>query len=87
MDEDEPTNVRVIGPYVLEVTLADGRCARVDVEQELYGPAFEPLRDPSLFAQGKFDPEAGTVVWPSGADFSPEYLIEAALAASSRGPA
>lgn len=81
MDEDEIADVRPLAPYVLEVTLADGSIAQVDVERELYGPVFEPLRVPSAFAEGKFDPEAGTIVWPNGADFSPEFLLESARAA------
>lgn len=82
MDNDAVVNVRVVEPYVLEVTFDGGRCARINVEQELYGQAFEPLRDPVLFVQGAFDPEAGTIVWPTGADFSPEFLIEAARASA-----
>lgn len=65
---------RVIDPYVLEVTFVDGSCRRVDIENVLYGPMFEPLRDPALFAQARVDHELGTVVWPNGADLSPEFL-------------
>lgn len=64
------------------MTFANGLRARIDVEKELWGPAFEPLRDPAVFAQGCFDSEGRTVVWPNGADFSPEFLEEAALTAS-----
>jgi len=33
-----------------------------------------PLRDPGAFAEGRFDDEIGTVVWPNGADLAPEFL-------------
>jgi hypothetical protein len=71
---DVVTSVVVQQPYVLEVTFADGACVTRDVEGALYGPVFEALRDPSVFAQASVDRELGTVVWPNGADLSPEYL-------------
>ncbi len=68
------TKVRVVAPYTLEVTFSDGVCRKVVLESELYGDAFEPLKDPALFAKASVDPVLGTVVWPNGADFSPEFL-------------
>lgn len=73
-------SAQVVRPYVLELTFTGGRRGRVDLEQELYGPVFEPLRDPVRFAEVSVDHELGTVVWPNGADFSPEFLVEASLA-------
>jgi hypothetical protein len=46
----------------------------VDLEPLLSGPVFEPLREPSYFAQVALDQVCGTVVWPNGADFAPEAL-------------
>ncbi|MEX1255956.1 MAG: DUF2442 domain-containing protein [Dehalococcoidia bacterium] len=74
---DIVVRVEVIKPFVLEVTFEDGTQRSVDVEQLLFGEVFEPLRDPDLFAQASVDPVLGTVVWPNGADLSPEYLHEA----------
>ena len=68
------TKVRVLRSYTLELTFSDGTRRAVDLEGELYGEVFEPLRDPALFAQAVVDAELGTVVWPNGADFSPEFL-------------
>jgi len=42
--------------------------------RELWGPAFEPLREMSLFTQVKVDAELGTIAWPNGADFAPDAL-------------
>jgi hypothetical protein len=74
---EEVVAVKVIKPYVLEVRFSDGACRRVDVEPLLWGEMFTPLRDFALFAQATVDPELATVVWPNGADVSPEYLYAA----------
>ena len=77
------TNVKVLRSYVLELTFSDGSCREVDVEGELYGEVFEPLRDPTLFAQATLDAELGTVVWPNGADFSPEFVYHPATSGTA----
>jgi hypothetical protein len=71
-------------PYILEVTFSDGAMRRVDIDPLLHGEMFEPLRDVSLFRQATVDAELGTVVWPNGADISPEYLREAEPAHAPR---
>jgi hypothetical protein len=35
---------------------------------------FEPLKNLELFSQVKLDKELTTLVWPNGADLSPEFL-------------
>ncbi|MGH2532557.1 MAG: DUF2442 domain-containing protein [Thermomicrobiales bacterium] len=67
-------SVTVLRPYVLDLAFTDGSRRHVDLEPELWGEVFEPLRDPAFFAQVEVDPELGTVVWPNGADFAPEFL-------------
>ena len=59
--------------YTLEVTFADGKSGRIDLSSSLFGPAFEPLRDPALFSQVRVD-EYGAVCWPNGADLAPDGL-------------
>jgi hypothetical protein len=66
----------VVGPYTLEVEFDDGMKRRVDLTGVLHGRIFEPLKDPEYFAKAKLDEEAGTVVWPNGADIAPEFLYE-----------
>ncbi len=75
---DPVAGVKVMRPYVLQVTFASGRTAEIDLEPRLWGPVFAPLRDPERFAEVKVDQELGTVVWPTGADLAPEILDEAA---------
>lgn len=66
--------VEIAGPHALDVRFKDGTRKRVDLLPLLEGPIFDPLRDPTFFAQVLLDPVAGTVVWPNGADVAPETL-------------
>lgn len=77
------TSVRVVRPYVIEVTFSDGVRRTIDLEPVLHGPVFEPLRDPERFSEVAVDDELGTIVWPNGADLAPEFLRDAAPVASA----
>jgi hypothetical protein len=48
----------------------------VNLRRELYGPIFEPLRDPAYFAQVRLDPDSRTTTWPNTADFAPDFLYQ-----------
>jgi hypothetical protein len=58
----------------LFITFDDGAQKRVNLRRELYGPMFEPLRDPMYFAQAYVDADSLTVTWPNQADFAPDFL-------------
>jgi hypothetical protein len=66
------TAVEVRPPYGLRLTFDDGVSREVDLSDELWGPMFEPLRDPGFFA--RVEVEHGTVVWPNGVDLDPLVL-------------
>ncbi len=68
--------VELVGPHSLAIRFNDGASRRVNLLPELEGPVFEPLRDPEYFSRVVLDPVAGTVVWPNGTDFPPEFLRE-----------
>ena len=68
------TAVELVGPHSLVMRFNDGTVRRVDLLPELEGPIFKPLRDPVYFSRVVLDPVAGTVVWPNGADFAPDFL-------------
>jgi hypothetical protein len=69
------SEARVVGQHSLELAFNNGVRKRVNLRRELYGPVFEPLRDPARFAEVRLDPDLHTVVWPNGADFAPEFLL------------
>src|SRR5436190_17574913 len=61
--------------FVLRLSFEDGTEREVDLEGELWGPIFKPLReDLELFRQVRVDDELGTIVWPNGADMDPDVL-------------
>ena len=68
------TDAHSEGESRLRLRFDDGTAGVIDLESRLWGPMFESLRDPDVFARVRVDPEAGTVVWPNGADLSPEML-------------
>jgi hypothetical protein len=68
-------SVTALPPFVLDVTFDDGTSRQIEMEPELWGPLFKPLRDPALFRQAKVDPDLETVTWPNGTDVSPAFLI------------
>jgi hypothetical protein len=62
------------GPYTLRLTFNDGLSRVINFEPVLFGELFGPLRDPGEFERVKIDPETGTLVWASGADFDSAIL-------------
>jgi len=61
--------------YRLRVEFEDGVEGEVDLSGRLFGPMFEPLKDPQVFAQVGVD-QFGAVCWPNGADLAPDALYE-----------
>jgi hypothetical protein len=68
---------RILARYIVELTFETGETKVIDLEPLLQGPVFEPLvKDYELFMQLRVDPDAGTIVWPNGADVSPRTLYQ-----------
>ena len=65
---------RHVAGHTLWLKFSDGAEGEVDLEAELHGEVFEPLKDVRQFQAFQVHPELKTVVWPSGADFAPEFL-------------
>ena len=68
------TGFAVAGPYTLAVSFADGTEQVIDFQPILHGALLGPLRELAVFNAVQLDPEAGTLVWPNGADFDPATL-------------
>lgn len=68
------TDVRIQAGFVLWLRFNDGAEGIVDLAAELDGEIFAPLRNAAYFSLAHLDHELGTVAWPNGADFAPEFL-------------
>lgn len=60
--------------YKIGLTYDDGGEGNIDLEKELRGEVFEPLKDVSVFKSFRIKAELSTIVWPYGADSAPDYL-------------
>ncbi|MBI2970636.1 MAG: DUF2442 domain-containing protein [Gammaproteobacteria bacterium] len=69
-------DARPLEGYRVWLRFSDGTEGAVDLEGELWGEVFEPLKDVGKFRELRVHPELQTLVWPSGADFAPEFLYE-----------
>jgi len=77
-------SVQPLPGYRLRVVFDDGVQGEVDLSARLFGPVFEPLKDPDVFAQAAID-EFGVICWPNGADLAPDALYET-LAGAMNSP-
>jgi hypothetical protein len=73
-------------PFWLFVEFSDGVSGEIDLSTRLFGPMFEPLRDPAFFAAVTLD-AFGVPTWPNGADLAPEplYGLASGLPPALRG--
>ncbi len=67
--------VRPLEDYRLSVAFDDGTQGVISLQDRLFGPVFEPLRDPVVFRQVFVD-EFGAIAWPNGADLASDALHE-----------
>ena len=69
------TSVKAIPDWKLEIVFSNGTQGVVSLKDRLFGPVFEPLKDPAFFAQAWLD-EFGAVCWPNGADLATDALYK-----------
>lgn len=62
--------------YRIRIVFADGAAGEIDLEPELWGEVFEPLRDPEAFRAFTLDEALNTITWSTGADLAPEFLYD-----------
>jgi hypothetical protein len=72
---ERAVSVKSLPGYRLRVVFADGVQGEVDLSNRFFGPVFEPLKDPVVFAQAGID-ELGVICWPNGADLAPDALYD-----------
>ena len=63
---------RHLNDFKIWVSFNDGTEGSVDLQDDLEGSIFEPLKDPEYFRSFKL--EGHTLSWPNGADFAPEFI-------------
>ncbi len=79
------TRARALEGFRLELGFTDGTSGIVDARRWIvgHGGVFGPLNDSAVFSQVAVDPEAGTIVWPTGADLCPDVLYQEARSGSA----
>jgi hypothetical protein len=60
--------------YKLQLKFNNNEIKNVDLENELYGEVFEPLKNKDFFKD--FFISHNTIEWKNGADFAPEFLFK-----------
>jgi hypothetical protein len=74
--------VTALQGWRLAVEFSDGVGGELSMEDRLFGPVFEPLREWALFSRVYID-EFGAICWPNGADLAPDALHDRLLGQSS----
>lgn len=70
------TEAKYLHDYVIFLRFNNGVAGEVDLQNELDGEVFEPLKDLDCFRRFSVDPDLQTIVWENGADLAPEFLYE-----------
>ena len=73
------STVKTLPNWELQVVFSDNTQCTLSLKDRLFGPVFEPLKDPDFFAKVFID-EFGAICWPNGADLAPDALYLDALA-------
>lgn len=68
------TSVAVVSGTVLRLSFNNGKSRLVDVRPLMIGPVYDEVFLKDMFDSVSVDPEAGTIVWPNGADLPPDRL-------------
>ena len=72
----EVTKAEYLEGYKIRVSFNTGETGTVDLKDALWGPVFEPLKDPNCFRRFSVSDVLHTVCWENGADFAPEFLYD-----------
>lgn len=67
------TNASYLKDFIIHFKFNNGIEKDINLETELWGEVFEPLKDVNLLKKFKLNP--WTIEWENGTDFSPEFLM------------
>ncbi len=68
------SEAKYLHDYLIWLKFSDGTEGEIDLQNELSGEVFAPLRDMDSFKRFRVDPELRTIAWENGADLAPEFL-------------
>ncbi|MBU1956756.1 DUF2442 domain-containing protein [Patescibacteria group bacterium] len=77
-------SAKPLDDFKIEVEFSDGTHGVISMQDRLFGPVFEPLKDPIFFARLTID-EFGVICWSNGADIAPDALYEKLKGINYRG--
>lgn len=72
----EVIEAKYLKDYCIWLKFNDGKSGEVNLEADLWGPMFEPLKDKKKFKNFKLSKTFGTIIWENEADLSPEHLYD-----------
>ena len=70
----EAVSAEHVRDYRIRIEFSSGERGVVDLEDALWGPVFEPVRDPEVIQRFQISPVLHTVAWDNDADLAPEFL-------------
>ena len=83
----EVTSAEYVDGYRIRLSFNNGETGVVDLQDSLWGPMFEPLKDIDEFKRFRVSEVVHTLCWENAADLAPEFLhakmIEQANAAEA----
>jgi len=72
----ELVHAEYVEDHTIEVKFNNGAEGRVDLTEALWGPVFEPLKDPAVFKRFEVSDVIHTIRWENDADLAPEYMYD-----------
>jgi hypothetical protein len=82
----EVVDAKYIDGYKIHVRFNNGEEGVVDLTESLWGPVFEPLKDPVGFQRFEVSKLYHTITWENGADLAPEYIYEKMIEQARAAP-
>jgi len=72
----ELVHAEYVQDHTISVKFNNGAEGLVDLTEALWGPVFEPLKDPAVFKRFEVSDVIHTIRWENDADLAPEYIYD-----------